>query len=140
LADKFFLDTNVLLSAFSPDRAKAAVADELVERAIDARSGVISYQVVQEALNVLVSRGTVVLQSDEAREYFERILRPLLAIGSSPALVLEALWLRERYGLAWYDALIVAAAIEADCEVLYSEDFQAGMRFGKLRVVNPFAE
>lgn len=139
MADKFFLDTNVLLYAFSPDRSKAAVADELVERAIDTRSGVISYQVVQEALNVLVSRGTVLLKSDEAREYFERILRPLLAVGSSPALVLEALWLRERYGLAWYDALIVAAAIESDCEVLYSEDFQAGMRFGKLRVVNPFA-
>lgn len=139
MAGKFFLDTNVLLYAFSPDRSKAAVADELVERAIDTRSGVISYQVVQEALNVLVSRGTVLLQGDEAREYFEGVLRPLLAIGSSPALVLEALWLRERYGLPWYDSLIVAAAIEADCEVLYSEDFPAGMRFGKLRVVNPFA-
>lgn len=139
MAGKFFLDTNVLLYAFSPDRSKAAVADELVERAIDTRSGVISYQVVQEALNLLVSRGTVLLQGDEAREYFEGVLRPLLAIGSSPALVLEALWLRERYGLPWYDSLIVAAAIEADCEVLYSEDLQAGMRFGKLRVVNPFA-
>ena len=37
-----------------------------------------------------------------------------------------------------YDALILAAAIEAGCETLYSEDFQHGRRFGDLTVVNPF--
>ena len=40
--------------------------------------------------------------------------------------------------LAFYDALILAAALEAGCETLYSEDFQPGRRFGDLTVINPF--
>jgi len=43
------------------------------------------------------------------------------------------------YRISWYDALIVAAAVQADCAVLYSEDFQDGQDFGQTRVKNPFA-
>ncbi len=43
-------------------------------------------------------------------------------------------------GLAFYDALIVASAIEARCDMLYSEDMQHGRQFGGLTVVNPFLE
>jgi len=46
--------------------------------------------------------------------------------------------LTERHGLSWYDALIVAAALEGQCEVLYSEDLQHGRRFGDLQIQNPF--
>jgi predicted nucleic acid-binding protein len=41
--------------------------------------------------------------------------------------------------LSWYDALIVAAAMEGGCSLLYSEDLQSGRRFGDLRIENPFA-
>ncbi len=50
----------------------------------------------------------------------------------------EALRIRERYKLNWYDSLIVAAALEAKCDVLYTEDLQHGQRFGELVVINPF--
>jgi predicted nucleic acid-binding protein len=40
--------------------------------------------------------------------------------------------------LAWYDSLIVAAAIESHCGVLYSEDFQHGQQIESLRIENPF--
>jgi predicted nucleic acid-binding protein len=46
--------------------------------------------------------------------------------------------LARHHSLAFYDALIVAAALEADCDRLYSEDFQHGRRFGDCTVVNPF--
>ena len=49
-----------------------------------------------------------------------------------------AVALARDHSLAFYDALILAAAIEAGCETLYSEDFQHGRRFGDLMVVNPF--
>lgn len=136
---RFFLDTNVILYAWSTDPAKAARADELIEMASQARTGVISYQVAQEALNVLM-RGPTPLRPAAAREYFDQTLRPLLAVPSSAALILEALWIAERYRTAWCDSLIVAAALAAECDILYSEDFQPGMQFGKLRVVNPFTE
>ena len=51
---------------------------------------------------------------------------------------LSALNYARAHGVAFYDALILAAATEAGCECLYSEDFQHGRRFGDCRVVNPF--
>ena len=50
----------------------------------------------------------------------------------------EGLTLAQRYQVSIYDAMIVAAAIQADCKTLYSEDLQSGMHFGSVRVLNPF--
>jgi predicted nucleic acid-binding protein len=44
----------------------------------------------------------------------------------------------ERYRLSWYDSLILAAAIEAGCSVVYSEDLQDGFAAGGVKVMNPF--
>ena len=62
----------------------------------------------------------------------------MLAVESSLALFERALDVNRRYKSSWYDSLIVAAAIEAKCDVLYTEDLQHGQRFGGLTVVNPF--
>jgi predicted nucleic acid-binding protein len=62
----------------------------------------------------------------------------MLAVESSLALFDEALAIHIRYKLSWYDSLIVAAALEAKCDVLYTEDLQHGQRFGDLVVMNPF--
>jgi predicted nucleic acid-binding protein len=51
---------------------------------------------------------------------------------------LKALQLRERYGFQWYDALIVASAVNAGCAVLLSEDMQHGQIIGGMRILNPF--
>ena len=50
-----------------------------------------------------------------------------------------ALDIQERYNFAWYDSLIIATALEAGCETLYSEDMQHGQEIeGRLRIINPF--
>jgi predicted nucleic acid-binding protein len=51
---------------------------------------------------------------------------------------MEALTLHRRYSLSWYDSLIVSAASESQCKILYSEDLQDGQSFGGLKVRNPF--
>ena len=56
----------------------------------------------------------------------------------SAALVLAAIDLHRLHTLSFWDALVVRAAEQAGCEILYSEDLQDGRRFGKLQVVNPF--
>jgi predicted nucleic acid-binding protein len=56
----------------------------------------------------------------------------------TPALFERALEVQDRYGYAFYDALIVAAALEAGCTRLYSEDLQDGQRIGALTIENPF--
>jgi predicted nucleic acid-binding protein len=48
--------------------------------------------------------------------------------------------LAREHGLSFYDALIVASAVEAGCDILYSEDMQHGRTFGGLGIVNPFLE
>lgn len=138
---RFFLDTNVFV--YSLDQtvpAKARRATQLVRQAVATRKGIVSYQVVQEFFNVALRRFAKPMTVADAEQYLATIFRPLTAIHSSQALYGEALGLSDRYRLAWYDSLIVAAAIEGQCRVLYSEDLQHGQRFEDLRVENPFLE
>jgi predicted nucleic acid-binding protein len=136
---RFFLDTNIFVYSF--DRTAAAKnrrATQLIREAVSTRKGIVSYQVVQEFFNLALRRFAEPMSVPEAEQYLGAVFRPLLAVQSSLALVSEALRLTDRYRLSWYDSLIVAAAIEGGCGVLYSEDLQHGHRFGQLKVENPF--
>jgi len=136
---RFFLDTNVFVYSFdSSAPAKARRAMELIRRAVATRKGLVSYQVAQEFFNVALRRFAKPMSAAEAEQYLALVLGPLISVHSSQALYGEALRLTERHGLSWYDALIVAAALEGQCEVLYSEDLQHGRRFGDLQIQNPF--
>jgi predicted nucleic acid-binding protein len=139
MPDRFFLDTNIFVYSFDRSEvAKSKRAGQLIRTALKTQKGIISYQVVQEFFNAALQRFAKPLKADEAEQYFSTIFRPLLGIHSSPALYLEALHLQGRYRLPWYDSLIVAAAIQAECELLMTEDLQHGQRFGNLRIENPF--
>lgn len=136
---KFFLDTNVLLYEFDTQHpAKSRRAAELVRSAITTKRGVVSYQVVQEFFSVALTRFATPLPLNEAETYFSGILKPLLAIQSSPKLFLDGLRVHNQYRLSWYDSLIVAAAQQAECLILYTEDMQHGQRIGSLKIENPF--
>jgi predicted nucleic acid-binding protein len=137
--DRFFLDTNVFVyEVSSAVPAKQAVASRLVDDALQSGKGIVSFQVVQEFFNVAFRRFTPPMSSDEAEQVLALTFRPLLAVHSSYSLYQHALKLTRTHSLSWYDSLIVAAAIESDCRVLYTEDFQHGQRYDKLLVLNPF--
>ena len=74
----------------------------------------------------------------EARAYLDVVLAPLCLVHTSIPLVERALAVRLRWGFSWFDALVVAGAMEAGCSVLYSEDLQHGQDLDGLRVVDPF--
>jgi len=134
MSDRFFLDTNIFVYSFDQSSAaKARKATELIREALTTQKGVISYQVVQEFFNV-----SQPMQTADAEQYLSTVFRPLLGVHSSQALYAEALHLHAQSGLSWYDALIVSAAIQARCDLLYTEDIQHGQRFGSLQVRNPF--
>src|SRR5258708_4916422 len=136
---RFFLDTNIFVYSFDRDApAKAHRAAELIRDAVTSRKGMVSYQVVQEFLNVALKRFAVPLTTAEAEVYLATFFRPLPIVHSSQGLFSEALRLSGRYRLAWYDSLIVAAAMQGECSRLYSEDLQHGLQIGALRVENPF--
>lgn len=140
MSDRFFLDTNLFVYTFDDTApAKAKKAAQIIRRAADTGEGIISYQVVQEFFNVALRRFAQPMSATEAEQYLITVLRPLLAVHSSPALYFAALRIAERYRISWYDSLIVGAALEGQCEKLYSEDFQHGQKIEGVRVENPFA-
>ena len=126
-----FFDSNVIVYAF--------LDVEKRERALEvlAQGGVISAQVLNEFTHVAHKKRRRSWPDIEAalaviRDWLRNIV-PTTSATHAAAVVLA-----RDHSLAFYDALIVAAAIEADCETLYSEDFQHGRRFGDLTIVNPF--
>jgi predicted nucleic acid-binding protein len=140
MSARFFLDTNLFVYTFDAKApAKAKRAAQIIRRAADTGEGIISYQVVQEFFNVALRRFPQPMSAAEAEQYLTTVLQPLLAVHSSPAIYFSALRIGEKHRLSWYDSLIIAAAVEGQCEKVYSEDFQHGQRIDSLRIENPFA-
>lgn len=140
MSDRFFLDTNIFAYSFDKNAPKKAeIAERLIRKALNTGNGVVSYQVVQEFFNVALKRFADPMSYADAEHYLSVIFRPLLAIFPSYSLYVRGLHLASRYKIGWYDSLIVAGAIEGECTILYSEDFQSGQQFGEMRVENPFA-
>jgi predicted nucleic acid-binding protein len=139
MSDRFFLDTNVFVYSFDQTApAKAQKATELIRKAIATQKGVVSFQVVQEFFNVALRKFAQPMKTADAEQYLSTVFRPLLGVHSSQTIYAEALRLQSQSLISWYDSLIVSAAIQAQCDVLFSEDLQHGQRFGSLRVTNPF--
>src|ERR1700690_3373122 len=135
MSDKYFLDTNIFVYSFDPiEPRKAQIAESLITRGVGSRLGVISYQVVQEFMNVSLREFTATMTVIELELYFFKVLLPMMTIPSSSGLFLEALRLQSVGYFAWYDSLIVAAALQGGCKILYSEDMQRGRRFGDLTI------
>ncbi len=127
-----FFDTNILLYA-QETGAKANRA-----RTVLALGGKVSVQVLNEFAAVSHRK-----QSKDWAEISEAI-EDVLALVTPLALTLDmhsaALILARDHSFSFYDALIVVAAIEADCDVLYSEDMQHGRIIGNLTIRNPFLD
>lgn len=134
-----FIDTNLFIYQLEArDEAKLEVADAIIRRGVATGDACISFQVVQETLNVILRKAEIPLDAGSARLYLETVLAALYRVPSSVALYQRGLALQGRYQLAFYDALIVAAALEAGCTRLWSEDLQHGQRIERLTIENPF--
>ena len=139
MSDRFFLDTNIFVYALSRSvPAKRLTAGRLVDEAIESGKGIVSFQVVQEFFSVAFRRFTPPMSPAEAEQALALTFRPLLAVHSSDSLYGQALELTRSHSISWYDSLIVAAAMESDCRILYSEDLEHSQKLDNLRIRNPF--
>jgi predicted nucleic acid-binding protein len=133
-----FIDTNLFIYQLeASDESKSATADRIICKGIETRNACISFQVVQECLNI---KAEVSLSTDEAKQYLDHVLAPLFRVPASLSLYRRALDLQTRYRYGFYDSLVIAAALDAGCTRLYSEDLQDGQRIEGLTVENPFRE
>jgi predicted nucleic acid-binding protein len=139
MSAKYFLDTNVFVYAMRPGNpSKTQAAIRLIAEALDSGNGIVSYQVVQEFFSLAFRKFDQPLSVFEAEQYFDTVFRPLLSVHSSPALFVSALQLYRAHQFSWYDSLIIAAAQQAGCSILYSEGLQHGRRLADLKIENPF--
>lgn len=128
---KAFFDTNVLLYLLSAVSDKALRAEELL-----ADGGVVSVQVLNEFASVASRK--LLMTIPEIQECVD----PIRGICDVEPVTLEThlrgLDLAARYGFSVYDAMIIAAALLAGCEILYSEDWQDGQLIDGILIRNPF--
>ncbi len=131
-----FVDTNLLVYAHDGGAgAKHTRAVDLLARLVEEGAGALSTQVLVE-FHAAATR-KLGMTSAEA----EAVLRDLggwIIHRPAHADLLKAAQLDRRYKLGWWDALILASAIELGCTVLWTEDFSDGQRLGPITVRNPF--
>ena len=131
-----FLDTNVLVYASTEqDVRKRSIAELLIDESIRNGNGAISFQVLREFANVMFKKFG--LAADEVRRTLS-IFGDLPRVPESEDLLDRGMEIKERYGIPFYDALIVASAEAAGCDTIYSEDMADGAVYGSVHVVDPF--
>lgn len=134
-----FIDSNVFVYLFDEtDKAKRDTARQLVTHALEDGSACISFQVVQETLNVITRKLARPAAPDDARRFLELVLVPLWSVMPSEGLYRRGLEIQVRHRFSFYDALIVAAALDAGCTRLFSEDMQHKQRVETLVIIDPF--
>lgn len=134
---RVFVDSNLLVYALAQDDLpRQAVARRVLAQHCGGQSLVLSPQVLLETYNVLTRKKRV--SAGDAAAALGLLAQQEVATPTAET-ALQAMALGAAHGLSVWDALIVQTALQAGCDTLYSEDLQAGRRFGALEVVNPFA-
>ena len=131
---KVFLDSNVVLYLLSQNKAKADRAEALL-----ARPSMISVQVLNEVTRVC--SGKLKMTWSEIHTFLELVRQFCSVTPLTEAVHVRARQLAERYRLAFYDAVIVAAALAEGCPTLYSEDMHHGLIIDDSLIIrNPFRQ
>lgn len=131
-AKKIFFDTNTLLYLLSSDTKKADWVSKNLQQ-----SNVISVQVLNEFTSASIRK--IKISNSELDEFLD-LFTSIFNVRSLDIDTFETgLMVSRRYGYQHYDSMIIAAALQAGCEKLYSEDMQHRQVIDKrLQIVNPF--
>jgi len=137
MTSKMFFDTNVLVYAFGDPRV--GPTDPRPNRATDLleEGGVVSVQVLNEYSDIASRKlGFDWDTISQALSVLETLCPRTVPL--TLEMQREAIAIAARLRIRIYDAMIVAAALQSGCTVLYSEDLQHGQKIGNLRIENPF--
>lgn len=134
-----FVDTNILLYARDgSEKRKQPIAEALMRDLWESRSGRLSVQVLNEYYVNATQKLKPGLTPEEAWSDLEA-LNAWEPVEMDFQLITQAYSIQRRYGLSWWDSLIVAAAVRLDCEEILSEDLSPGHIYESIPVVNPFS-
>jgi predicted nucleic acid-binding protein len=133
------LITNIFVYSFDdnqPEKKKRSIA--LIQEGLKTGLGLISSQVVQEFLNVATRKFSVPMKLEDSKVYLRLVMNPLCRVYPNLLLFEACLDLQSETRYSFYDSLIIAAAIQARCDILYSEDLQDDQELRGLKIVNPY--
>ena len=135
MKDKIFLDTNIIIYCYSNSEIeKQTICRELFENHEELN---ISKQVINEITNILFKKFK--LSSSEIKNTIEQISNIVFTCDFNFDTQIKAIELKDKYNLQYYDALIIATALENHCNIIFSEDMQHNQVIeNKLTIINPF--
>jgi predicted nucleic acid-binding protein len=133
-----FLDTNVLIYAYSPDDPrKQEIARELLKRGVKGEC-IVSVQVLAELAATLLHKIKPPTPPEEVADVID-LLATIPTVQPDADAVRRAVQAHQHYKVHFYDGMIIAAAERAGCKKIWSEDLNAGQEYFGVRIENPFA-
>ena len=140
MSAKIFADTNIHVYCHTSSAdAKETSKRDMALKWLDECPWVISTQVIREFANVMMGKGK--RTATETESHVEDMIEIAeLVVEEDLWLIRKAFEIHRAYGYSYYDSLVIAAALSAECEILLSEDMQHGQLIeNTLKIVNPFA-
>jgi predicted nucleic acid-binding protein len=136
MSDRVFIDTNILVYSYSnSEPLKQAVARKLITD----NNSYISTQVLQELVNTVTRKFKFTFQ-DAANALSECCQNNILYTNTQNT-IQQACKVAQLHNYTFYDSLIIAAALDCNCSVLYSEDLShKQIILGKVSIINPFID
>jgi predicted nucleic acid-binding protein len=138
MTGRVFVDTNILIYALDPDDPqKRQVSADLLRRTISNRTLTLSPQSLNECYRVLTQRRRL-MPLEQARGFI-RVLAPWAIAPLDARTTERAFAVQDEMNTSWWDSLMVAAALLAECRVFISGDLQNGREVSGMRITSPFA-
>ena len=138
MSANFFIDTNILVYFVDQKSPKQLLSEQIVLTALQSGEGIISTQVVQEFINIATGKFLIQLKPFDTILFLESILFPLCLVYPDIDLYKFSIEIKTETQYSFYDSLIIASALRANCSVLYTEDMQSGQIIRGMKIVNPY--
>ena len=137
MMNKVFIDTNILIYAYvNTNEFKHLKSREILYKENFDEDMILSTQILSEFSSVLIKHKITI---DKIESFFYEIINSILAVNISTITIESAYNIKKRYKFSWWDSVIVATALEYDCNLIITEDLQHNQLIeGQLRVINPF--
>ena len=137
MIDRVFIDTNVLVYVYNSDEAnKQEIINRFIDNELIDCTIYISTQVMNEFYNTLSKKK---FPHSIIKRYFNEIIYSFNILIPNIQISIKAIDLKEKYHYSWWDSLIIAAALENECSILYTEDLQHNQLIeNRMLIKNPF--
>jgi predicted nucleic acid-binding protein len=132
-----FFDTNIFIYLYAEnEHDKQTICKDIVNKADEC---ITSTQILNEINNVLIKKWKMPVETVKTVQLDVRRISEVEYINENT--IDKAIELHARYGFSYYDCLMLASALESNCQIIYTEDMSGGQIINDtLRIVNPFKE